>query len=232
MRRFLLLAGVVAAAVAAAGVARAAQSPRVVRASIVAAAKAQQSVHYKTSQIVGNGRLTLLGDVEATDGTQHVSLKVGKKAGEITIVVSNQIAYVQGDVVGLEALQGLTKTQATTYAGQWISIPKGDKDYGSAAADVTLGSFIQISTPRGHLAAGVQKLHGQRVLAVAGVTGKGKKRELKVLAARPKGTRLPVEEDEVAPGQEYLAHTVFSRWNETVQVQVPASSVPISTVRG
>jgi hypothetical protein len=78
----------------------------------------------------------------------------------------------------------------------------------------------------------VQKLHGQRVLAVAGVTGKGKKKELKVLAARPKGTRLPVEEDEVAPGQEYLSHTVFSRWNETVQVQLPASSVPISTVRG
>lgn len=232
MRRMGLLVCVAAAAAVAVGVARAAQSPRAVRASIIDAARAQQSVHYKTEQVVGNARLTLVGDVEAADGTQHVSLKLGKKTGHLAIVVSAQTAYVQGDLLGLEAMQGLTKTQASTYAGQWIAIPKGDKDYGQTAADVTLGSLIQLSTPRGHLAAGSKKLHGERVVAVVGVSGKGKKKELKVLAARPKGTRLPIEEDEVEPGQEYIAHTVFGRWNESVQVQAPTSSVPISTVRG
>ncbi len=130
-------------------------------------------------------------------------------------------------------LQGLTKAQASTYAGQWISIPKGDKDYGETAADVTLGSLLQLITPRGHLAAGSRKLQGKRVVAVIGISGKGKKKETRVLAARPRGNRLlPVEEDEVASGREYIAHTVPGRWNESVQVQVPSSSVPISTVRG
>jgi hypothetical protein len=203
-----------------------------VRASIVAAAKAQQSVHYKVTENDGPARVTIVGDVAAAEGTQHYSFKIGKKTGKVTIVVSGQTAYVQGNVLGLEALQKLTKAQATTYAGQWISIPEGDKDYANAATDVTLGSIIQSSTPRGRLAVGVHKLHGQRVLAVGGVTGTGKKREVKVLATRPKGSRLPIEEDEVAPAKEYISHTVFGRWNETVQAQVPASSVPIATVRG
>ncbi|HKD95507.1 MAG TPA: hypothetical protein VKB43_12435 [Gaiellaceae bacterium] len=232
MRGVALLVCVAAAAIAAVGVARAAQSPRAVRASIVNAARAQQSVHYKTSQIIGNGLLTLTGDVEAADGTQHVSLKVGKKTAHLAIVVSDQTAYVQGDAAGLQALQGLTKTQASTYAGQWISIPKGDKDYDETAADVTLGSLIQLSTPRGHLVARSRKFHGKRLVAVIGITGKGKKKEVQVLAAPRKGKRLPVEEDELSPGQEYISHTVFGRWNEAVQVPVPASSVPISTVRG
>jgi hypothetical protein len=232
MRWTGFVACVAVAATAAVGVASAAQSPRALRASILAAARAQHSVHYKTNQIVGNALITLTGDVEAADGSQHVRLKVGKKTAHLTIVVSDQIAYVQGDVPGLEALQGLTKTQASTYAGQWISIPKGDKEYGETAADVTLGSLIQLSTPRGHLAAGSRKLHGERVIAVVGLTGKGKNKELRVLAARPRGSRLPVEEDELEPGREYIAHTVFGRWNESVQVQVPSSSVPISTVRG
>jgi hypothetical protein len=226
---FLVL---LAAAATAVGVAQAAQSPKALRATILAAARAQHSVHYRTDQIIGNARLTLIADVEATDGTQQVSLKVGKKTAHLTIVVSDQTAYVQGDVRGLEALQGLTKAQASAYAGQWISIPKGDKDYGETAADVTLGSLIQLSTPRGHLAVRSRKFHGQRVVAVIGITGKGKKKELRALVARPRGNRLPLEEDEIAPGQEYIAHTAFGRWNESVQVQVPASSVPISTVRG
>jgi hypothetical protein len=155
-----------------------------------------------------------------------------REEGHLAIVVSNQVAYEQGDVVGLEAIAGLTKTQASTYAGQWISIPKGDKDYGGAAADVTLGSVIQFMTPHGRLAVVARRLHGTRVIAVVGLSGKGKKKELQVLAARRGKNRLPVEEDETAPGLEYIAHTVFSRWNESVQVQVPSSSVPIATVRG
>ncbi len=232
MRRFLLLACVVAAAIAAVGVARAAQSPRAVRTSILAAARAQDSVHYKTAQLNGGATLTLTGDVAADQGAQQIKLKLGKKTGHLAVVVSNQVAYEQGDVLGLEAIAGLTKTQASTYAGQWISIPKGDKDYGDTAADVTLGSVIQFMTPHGRLAVVVRKLHGTKVIAVVGLSGKGKKKELQVLAARRGKNRLPVEEDETTPGLEYIAHTVFSRWNESVQVQVPSSSVPIATVRG
>jgi hypothetical protein len=225
---FLVVCGVAGGAAA---VAYATQSPKALRASILAAAKAQSSVHYTTHEVVGNTALALTADVAAADGRQHVSFKAGKTTGHITILVLDQTAYVQGDMNGLGVVLGLTRAQATTYAGQWISIPKGDKDYGKTAAAVTLGSFLQSITPHGRLSSFKARSHGTRVIGVRARSGKGKKKEVQVLAARAHGKRLPLEEDELSSGQEYISHTALSKWNEQVQVQAPANAVPISTVR-
>jgi hypothetical protein len=223
----------VAAAAVAAAAAFAAQSPRAVRASIIDAAKAQQSVHYVTKQVNGPANVTLIGDVAVADGVQHVTVKVGKKTAHFTIEVIDQTVYAQGDDLGLQVGVGLTKAQASTYAGQWISIPKGDKLYANAAAFVTLDSVIQLITPHGRLAAATAKRHGTRLIAVRGITGKGKKKKaVRILVAPAHGKRLPIEEDEITPGQDYISHTALSKWNEPVQVQAPASSTPIATVRG
>lgn len=212
--------------------ASATESPKAVRASILAAANAQQSVRYKTREVVGATLLSFTGDVAVSDGRQHVSFKVGQQTGQITILVLDQIAYVQGDANGLQFLQNLTKAQASTYAGRWISIPKGDKDYDSTAASVTLASFLKSITPRGRLAVVRAKLHGTRVIAVRATSGTGKKKRIQVLDAPASGKRLPLEEIDLVPGREYIGHTAMSRWNESVQVQTPANAVPISTVRG
>jgi hypothetical protein len=225
----ILLAAPLAAGTAAA--AFASLSPRALRASIVDAAQAQQSVHYVAKQVVGNSLTTLTGDVQTTDGIQHVTIKVGKKTAHFTIVVIDETLYVQGDDLGLQLGVGLTKTQASTYAGQWISIPKGDKLYAGEAAFVTLGSVIQLITPHGRLAAFKVKRHGVHMVGVRGISGRGKKKELQVLLAPAHGKPLPVEEDEVTPGQEYISHTALSKWNEPVQVEAPSSSTPIATVR-
>lgn len=232
MRRLGVITLVVAVAAGTAGVAIAALSPKALRASIIDAAKAKQSVHYATHEVYGNALLTITGDVATADGVQHVALKIGKQTAHVTILVSGQTAYVQGDANGLQQIQGLTKAQATQYAGQWISIPKGDKDYAQTAGDVTLGSILQSSTPHGHLTTFKAKDHGIRVIGVRATSGTGKKKQLQVLAAKAHGSRLPLEEDEFAPGEEFISRTVFGRWNESVQVQAPSSSTPISTVRG
>jgi hypothetical protein len=221
----LLVAGATAA------VALAALSPKQLRASIVAAAKAQRSVHYVNKQVVGNSLSTLTGDVEAADGIQHIKIVLGKQTAHLTIIVLDQTAYLEGDAVGLQ-FQGLTKSQATAYAGKWISIPKGDKLYAGTAEDVTLGSVIQIITPHGALAVFKAKEQGTRVIGVRGTSGTGKKKLIQALATKAGGKRLPFEEDEFAPGESYISRTVLSKWNEPVQVQAPASSTPIATVRG
>lgn len=231
MRRVGVIALAIALGSGAAAAAYAAQSPKAVRASILEAATAQHSVHYVTREVVGNALLTLTGDVESADGIQDVGIKVGKQTAHLTIRVLDQTAYLQGDALGLQ-IQGLTKTQASKYAGQWISIPEGDKLYIGTAEDVTLGSALRVITPRGRLTATSRRYHGIRVVAVRGISGTGTKKELQVLAARAKGERLPLEEDEIAPGRSYIAHTVLSSWNEPVTVQAPGSSVPIATVRG
>jgi hypothetical protein len=225
----ILLVVVVAAGTALAAVAGV--SAKALRASIINTGKAQRSVHYVTTQAVGNSLASYTGDVEAADGIQHVTLKLGKKTAHFTIVVIDQTVYLQADDLGLQVQLGLTKTQASTYAGQWISIPKGDKFYAGEAAFVTLGSVMRIITPHGRLAAFKVKHHGIRMVGVRGISGTGKKKEVQVLLAPAHGKRLPLEEDELTPGAAYISHTVLSKWNESVQVQAPASSTPIATVR-
>lgn len=222
---FAVVAGAATAALAA-------RSPKAVSNSILAAARAQSSVHYVTHDVVGSAALTFSADVAADHGIQHVSIKVGKNTGHITIVVVSQTAYVTGDAFGLQALQQLTQTQASTYAGQWISIPSADKDFKSTAADVTLGSEVTDLAPHGHLQVASGKVKGTKVVAIRAVFGTGKKRTVEILDAHASGKPLPIEEVAATPGEETLSHSVFTHWNEVVSVQAPATSVPIATVRG
>ncbi len=232
MRRAALLLAVATVVATAAAVAYAAQSPKALRATIVGAAGAQRSVHYVAHNVIGNALITLKADVAADRGSQHIVIQLGKRTGKVTIYLVDQTAYVEGDAFGLQALQGLTKAQSTKYAGQWISIPKGDKSYASTAADVTLPSFVHTITPRGKLASISGKVRGVRVVGIRGSVGKGKRRTLMALLAPAKGKKLPLESDEFAPGESSIGHTAISKWNEPVTVQAPASSTPIGTVRG
>jgi hypothetical protein len=232
MRRMGVLAIVVAVLAGVAAVALAAQSPRALRNSIVAAARSEHSVHWEGDDIVGGARVSTGADVNATEGAQQVTFYLGKTKAHITIRVVDHTAYVKGDALGLRLNLDLTSTQASKYAGQWISIPKTDKLYAGTAQADTLGSLISSIVPHGRLKAFSAKVHGLRVIGVRSVHGKGKKKTLQILGARARGKRLPIEEDELTPGMKTISHTTLSRWNETVRVTAPAQAVPISTVRG
>jgi hypothetical protein len=232
VRRTGVLALVAAAAAVAAAVALAAQSPKALRNAIVAAARAQHSVHWQGTDVVGGARLSTGADVTAHEGVQHVTFYLGKATAHISIRVIDHTAYVNGDALGLRLNLDLTSTQAAKYAGQWISIPKSNKLYAGTAQADTLGSLVSSMVPRGRLAAFSTKLHGLRVVGVQSVHGKGKKKTLQILEAKARGKRLPIEEDEVTPGRRAISRTVLSRWNEPVAVQAPANAVPISTVLG
>jgi hypothetical protein len=232
VRRLASIVLVVAAAAGAATVAYAAQSPNALRASILAAARAQHSVHWSAKDVVGNVLVTSGADVTADAGIQRVHFQLGTQKSRVEIVVINDTAYVQGDATGLELNLGLTKAQATQYAGQWISIPKGDKLYATTSEGDTVGSLVDAITPHGRLSSIATKVHGARVIGVRGISGTGKKKTAEVLVTRATGKRLPIESDSFTPGTGYADHTTFSKWNEPVHVQAPASSTPIATVRG
>ena len=232
MSRIGVLVLLAMTAVVAASVALAAQSPKAVRNSIVAAARGEHSVHWQGTDIDGGVGLSTGADVTADEGVQQVTFHLGGHTAHVAIRVIDDTAYVKGDAVGLRLNLGLTSAQASKYAGQWISIPKTDKRYAATADADTLGSLISSMVPPGHLKTFSAKLHGLRVVGLESVHGKGKKRTVQTLVARSHGKRLPIEADEVAPGAKTLGRTVLSRWNEAVTVQAPPTAVPISTVVG
>jgi hypothetical protein len=232
MRRMGVLTIVVAVLAGGTAVALAAQSPRALRDSILAAARGEHSVHWEGDDIIGGARLSTGADVNASEGVQQLTLYLGKTKAHVTIRVIDRTAYVKGDALGLRLNLNLTSAQASKYAGQWISIPKTDKLYAGTAQADTLGSLISSIAPHGRLKAFSAKVRGLRVIGVRSVHGKGKKKTLQILGARARGRRLPIEEDEVTPGMNTISHTALSRWNEPVHVTAPAQAVPIATVRG
>jgi hypothetical protein len=141
----------------------------------------------------------------------------------------NHNVYIQGDAESLmetlnerEGPVNLTNAQARRYAGQWISIPEGDKLYAQTADGLTLASIVHSVAPMvAHRSWKLKKRRAGPNLLV-GPTGM-------TVAVHASGEPLPVEFDQE---WEFTSDSVrFSKWNEPVHVHVPARSTPIATVR-
>lgn len=231
MRRIAIVVLVSAGLATTAAVALASTSPKALRASIVAAVRAQRSVHWSATEVIGPVAITTGTDAARTGGVQHVTLAVGTLRAHARIIVTGGVAYVRGDALGLQMNLGVTAAQGKKYAGRWISIPKFDSSYTETAAGDTMGSIVHELAVRGRLSLLHGKLRGMRVIGVRGISGSGTKQTVEVVFTRAHGKRLPIEEDTLAPGKHAIGHTAFSKWNETVKVQAPASSTPIAAVR-
>lgn len=230
MYRFgaLLLAVALVAIVAA--VALAAQTPRQLRASMFAAARAQHSVHYVALTIAAF-RVRIVGDASGDRGSQVITFVEGPDVGHLTVRVLARSAYLRGDAFTLHAYLNFSTSQATRYGGQWISIPSTHPRYSSIASAVTFRSFLTELYPKGTGLTGVRgTLDGDKVVGVRVSRQRADLHVVSTLYARAHGTPLPFKEREFAPGHGYSSSNTISRWNEPVHVQAPAHAVPISTV--
>jgi hypothetical protein len=207
--------------------------------SIVSTALAQKSVHWTESDfydLIGPSKR--VADVTADFGVERRTLPSGKTA-EILLV--NQTVYVRGNNVAIDEL-GLTPHGATSgriyfigsskqahrYAGRWISIPQGDKDYSAFADDLTLASIVHDATPPGSLKATSRRAP---LLDVQGTTsGLSAEPGTYELKARVSGDPLPVAFAYQSGTVDFVRST-FSKWNERMQVTAPKHAVPIATVR-
>lgn len=222
----LVLVGVAAGAAAAASFA--AQSPKALRASILAAARAQHSVHY-VSISVGPVRTQIVGDVAADHGIQRITFTRSGKTGHVTVVVAKRTAYIRGDAFTLNNYMELPAAGSAKYAGRWISIAHSNRTFADVAAAVTLSSFVQDLDLGGKTVRVSGTVAGRKVVGVRMTRSLQGVREVETLFARPGRLHLPVEEKDVVVGQGATQATM-SRWNERVRAHAPAHAVPIAKV--
>ncbi len=204
----------------------AAASPRASLAAILAAGRAQRSVHYVAIADNGTSRTRLVCDVATTSGIQRITYQEGGRTGKVTVLVNAGTAYIRGDSFVLSTYLGFNPVGAARSAGKWIRIPHSDRAYAPVSAAVTLRSTIdefELDGPLSFLPA--KTVAGQKTIGIKGRVGKPAAQA--ALYARAHGTPLPV--GEVETFGKALDETLLSRWNEQVRVQVPARSVPIGT---
>ncbi len=216
-------------------------TPQGVQDSITAAALTQKSVHATES---------FAADLYGTD---HRTFDVGRNSGselldyyghKMRFLLVDHTVYIRGDTWTLGGTMyspgiDLTEAQVKRYAGTWISIPQGDKDYAGWAGGLTLSGVVggggPISaldpwSPTGRLTLSKRRSHGKRLVALRQTSGSQGLPPIDELRARATGIPLPVSYSD------YMAMMVFddgtySRWNEPVHVTAPAHSIPIATVR-
>ena len=223
VRRVGALVLVLAAAGGAAALSGAARSPKALRASILAAARAKHSVHYTTTGGRGHVRERIVADVAADRGIQRIAFTKSGRTGHVTVKVVNRTAYIRGDAFTLHNYMDFPTALASRYAGRWIALLHTNRAYATVAAAVTFSSFLDELQPKGKAVRIVSgAIGGKRVVGVRSSSDQHGVRLVSTLFARPGADPLPVEERDTVPGKNASSVATMSRWNERVRVKAPA----------
>ena len=210
--------------------ASAAGSPSAVLASILAAARAERSVHYESSESSGTSSVRQTGDAGSSVGIQRITYSSGGRTGHVTVIATTTRAFVRGDAFTLAGYMGLKPSAAARYGGVWIRWTAADSGFASVAAGVRLGSTIDELTPSGSLATvPPTTVGGRRVIGVAGTATSGGASVTTTLYASATGAPLPVRETAIHGSDRLTVR--FSGWNEQVHAALPARSVAVSVVQ-
>ncbi len=203
-------------------------SPRALLASILAAARAERSVHYLSTSSFGDVGVTQVCDVGLTRGLQRIIYRKGGSIGRVTVLVAAQTAYIRGDAFTLVNYMGFKAAPSAKYAGVWVRIPHTDRDYSTVAAGVTLSSTMAELKPTGPLSRVPDtRIGGQRVVGVRATASTARGAVVVTLYARAAGSPLPVKE--VVRRADNARFTVtLSNWSEPIRLVIPSKAVPIS----
>ena len=193
------------------------------------------SVHYASSSTQSKLTLVEIGNAGPASGTQLVSMgpSAQSQPDSATIEVIGGITYLKGNVGGLQNLAGLSASQATEAAGQWIEFATDNSLFSPVVAGVRSSDIAKELTLKGPLALGKPRtLDGYAVDAIEGTQKFGKTNGRVVLYVRARGSHVPVEEDSLgANGQPSPAeHVTYSSWGETVRPEAPQATVSIGHI--
>jgi hypothetical protein len=187
------------------------------------------SVHYVSNSTESKQTLVETGDAGPASGSQTV--RMGQ--GSISITVIGGITYIKGNPDGLESLVGLSSSQSSEAAGQWIEVATDNSSFAPVVAGVRSQDLAKELALKAPLSLGRRRtLDGYAVDAIEGTQAFGKTTDHVVLYVRAQGSHVPVEEDSVdAKGQPTAAeHIIYSKWGEQVRPVAPKATISIGGV--
>jgi hypothetical protein len=170
--------------------------------------------------------VTIVTDAGTSEGIQRVTYEQGGTSGHETVEVIGGEAYLNGDSFTLENFNGFSADAAARYAGTWLEVTPSDGAFTDLTSAVTMSTIpAQIVLPKPQLLKGESTVVGIRVKGLRAVVSVPSGKETGVLYVRSEENPLPVELTSalVKGGR---GSDVFSKWNETVTVTAPSSSIP------
>jgi len=178
--------------------------------------------------------ITVSGSGRTVDYSQDSGLSAGRQeitigAEHATVIVIDDIAYVNADASALHDYFGLPSSSASL-AGKWISIRPTDSQYVAVTAGVTLSAALTQDTIRPPFAiTAATVLDGRRVQTIRGnARTTGGAVVSATLSVPTSGTVLPVAFDLTAATT--TSRSVFSRWGIAATLTVPPNPIAFSSI--
>jgi hypothetical protein len=197
-----------------------------------AAIKAATShgVHFQSKATQSGTTLQVAGDTGATSGEQAVTVSKGDVVEHVSALVVGSTGYIEANAAALKNIIGLSSTQASRYAGKWLSFPTSNQGLDTLVAGLKnsdVAAELQMTGP--YTFGTAQTVEGQRALAVKGTVTDSSGGKIPVtLYVAANGAALPLEQvtnPGRSGGSSSIYSTVsFSKWGEKVSETAPAHS--------
>jgi hypothetical protein len=186
----------------------------------------ETGVHIVVTTVDKKVDSSVVADIGTTSGTEtYVS---GTET--FTITVTPKDAYLYGSKKGLTTLMGLTASEQSKVGSEAIVMKEGSAPYTTFHTNLTSGAFSQLLPPAkgtSLLAKRDKATKGYQLTWTTAKTSSNPK-EQSVLTISSGSKTLPLKETvTTADGS---SHTAFTKWGESVHVQIPAKTIPYATV--
>ena len=189
-----------------------------------------KGVHFASVAEQNGATLTVTGDAGTTSGAQSLVVKNKGVTERMTARVVGTTGYVTGNEAALLDVIGLTKAEATKYAGRWLSFPTSNTDLAELVGGLLSSQVSKELQIGGPFTAGKSAtVAGQKAKAIVGsvATESGSKVPV-VLYVPASGTPLPIQEvtNSGSGGGSSAIHGVvtFSDWGENKSQSAPADA--------
>jgi hypothetical protein len=186
----------------------------------------QTSVHIKVYSVAANSPSSVVADIGKKTGTETFT----KGAETFSIIVTPTYAYLSGSKTGLTEIMGLSAAEQKKVGTSAISMKVGSTPYNTFKSNLTVGALLHL-LPKAKgttlLAKRDKATHGYDLKWVTPATSQSAKTTT-VLTISAGKKSLPSKE--LVTTSAGTSETTFSKWGEGVQVVIPSSTIPYSTI--
>ena len=194
------------------------------------AARTADAFHYRAVWSTDGFSQIVEGDALPTSGKESVS--VG--GDRFTVVVTEQMAYLEGNAASLRDQLGLPAATALANAGKWISLQQSDGPYPSVNEGLTTSAALaQVAIAP----SSTEPVHHTRTPPLSRIKGKIPHGQMVTGSAQLdliSRSKLPAlySAHGAGGGEPWTSTIAFSHWGEKVAVDAPTGARPFSSLQG
>jgi hypothetical protein len=168
--------------------------------------------------------------VVADNGTASGTETYMSGTETFTITVTPKDAYLYGSKKGLTKLMGLSSSEQSKVGSEAIVMKAGSSPYSTFHSNLTSGAFSQLLPPAKGTSLLAKRDKATKGYQLSWTTAKTSStpKELSILTISSGAKALPLKE--TVTTSDGASHTAFTKWGESVQVQIPSKTIPYATV--